>query len=296
MDLGNRDAMGELATALTTRLMIDGQLMAGERKDGAKRFWTTREEAIIRDKFPGGGINACLPLLPGRSAGSIYQKAANMRLRKRNRAGGVTERQRYSTSEAIDAAIRRCFTGETPRSEAVAKLCAATGRPRVWINNRARVLGLVVPRYREGRWSEREVEILRAAGAVHPDTIRRRLKGEGFKRTSTAILLKQKSLRIMRDLDENGHYTATALGECFGVSRDTVARWADLGLLAGHRLKGHRSPEKKPAHDAAFWQFSLRAVRQFVVENVAIIDFHKVDKFWLVDLLAGSVVGTAVRG
>jgi hypothetical protein len=295
MDLGNHDAMGELATALTTRLMIDGRLIAGERKEGAKRFWTTREEAIIRANFAAGGINACLPLLRGRSAGSIYQKAANMNLRKRNRAGGVTERHRYSTSDAIDNSIRRCFSGETPRSEAVARLCAALGRPRVWINSRARALGLVVPRYREGHWSEREVDILRAAGAVHPDTIRRKLKVEGFNRTSTAILLKQKKLRIMRDLDDNGHYTATALGEIFGVSRDTVARWADHGLLAGHRLKGHRSPERRPAHDAAFWQFSPREVRQFVIENVAIIDFHKVDKFWLVDLLAGSVVGTGAR-
>src|SRR5690606_4614753 len=127
--------------------------------------------------------------------------------------------------------IRRCFCGAAPKSEAIARLSAALGRPRTWLNGRARDLGLVVPRYREGRWSDREVEILRAAGATHPDTVRRKLKAEGFKRTSTAILLKQKSLRILRALDDNGNYTATALAEIFGVSRDTVGRWAEQGLL-----------------------------------------------------------------
>jgi hypothetical protein len=146
----------------------------------------------------------------------------------------------------------------------------------------------VVPRFREGHWSELEIEILREAGVSHPDTVRRKLKLAGFKRTATAILLKQKHLRILREIDDNGKFTATSLGEIFGVDRDTVRGWVNKGLLAGNRLRSFAGAEKAPAHDKAWWQFTRREVRQFVIDNVAVVDFHRVDKFWLVDLLTES--------
>ncbi len=285
--------LSPLDTVTSTRLLIDGGAMVGAPRRGARREWTTREVAIIDAEFPGGGINACLPLLPGRSAGAIYQKAAQEGLRKRNRAGGVTERQRYKATPQIDAAIAGAFSGERTPTEAIRSLSRATGRPRAWLNRRARDLGLVVPRFKEPPWNEAEVELLRDLGPRHPDTIRRKLLAAGHRRTSTAIRLKQKQLRILRGIDEDGSYSATALGEIMGVDRDTVRRWVERGWLAGARLRSFAAPEGRAPHGRAMWQFTRREVRDFIVENVAIVDLRKIDKFWLVDLLAGGM-GTAV--
>jgi hypothetical protein len=283
-------------TAVTTRLLIDSGAIVGAPRVGPKKQWSTREVAVIRAEFPAGGINACLAQLPGRSAGAIYQKAANLGLRKRNRGGGITVRQRYTTSPQIDHAIIAAFTSDRPQPDIVRRLSATLGRPRAWINGRALQLGLVVPKFREGHWSARELEILREAGAQHPDVVRRKLKAEGYRRTSVAILVKRHSLHILREIGESGKYTATALAEAFGVDRDTVRKWAEKGWLAGSRLRSHSTAVHLPAHDRAWWQFTRKEVRDFVIENVSIVDFRRVDKFWLVDLLASDAASIGGEG
>ncbi|MFC0243657.1 hypothetical protein [Rhodopseudomonas telluris] len=46
------------------------------------------------------------------------------------------------------------------------------------------------------------------------------------------------------------------------------------------------------------WSIHRRAVRAFVIDNIASVDFRKLDKFWLVELLtsAGPVAARADEG
>lgn len=276
------------AAHVPLHLLLDAGLRVGSKPEGGRYFWTNRELEVLRANFASGGVPVCLPLLPGRSASSIYQKAGLLGLKRPGANGAPRTRQRYDTSEALDAAIRRAYTGERPTREAIQALCRATGRPRRWITARARQLGLGVPRLKPAPWSEDELAVLREAGAMHPDQVRRKLKALGAQRSNTAILIKRRELRILRDRDADGAMTATGLAECFGVDRSTIGSWAEKGLLAGKREKSFAVSDKAAPHDRANWRFTDRDIRRFVIENAALVDFRKVDKFWLIDLLASG--------
>ncbi|WP_420133971.1 hypothetical protein [Rhodopseudomonas sp.] len=128
-----------------------------------------------------------------------------------------------------------------------------------------------------------------------PDTIRRMLASKGYQRTSTAILVKLKrhggGTGKNADLD---HYTAGALAVLFGVDGKTVSGWIARGWLKAQR----RGTARTAAQGGDEWSIHRRAVRAFVIDNIASVDFRKLDKFWLVELLtsAGPVAARADEG
>lgn len=276
----------------STRLLLDQCAVVGEVRTGSRRFWTGPELRIIRAHFPTGGINACLPLLPGRTAGSIYQRAAELGVKRLDGGGRPRERQTYPPSASLDAAIERVYR-EGPDLDALKQLSRATGRPRVWFTNRAAVLGLVTPRFKQLPWSQAERELVSTMRGKHPQTIRQALRKAGFARTTTAVVMELKRMGWRRE-KADGHYSAATLCQCFGVSADTLRRWDRLGLEVAREKSMRASPHAKP-HDKAEWCVTERALRAFVIDNVAIIDFRKVDKFWLVDLLAASERAVSAR-
>jgi hypothetical protein len=61
-----------------------------------------------------------------------------------------------------------------------------------------------------------------------------------------------------------------------------VTGWVNKGWLRAAR----RGTERTPQQGGDEHWIHMRDVRRFVIDNVAAVDFRKVDKFWLVDLLA----------
>lgn len=253
--------------------------VAATGSKGRLRFWTTREERILREHFPAGGSAACRPLLPRRSDGAIYQHAQKLGLKA---PAGEFSRQRWAPSEQIDALIRRTYQGE-PRKGIVADCARIVGRPRWWVSKRAADLGLVAPRFKEPAWSEVEVEILMARPHLHPRTLARRLAKAGYSRTQTAIVVKLKRLGVTR-ADDSDHMTATGLAKLMGVDVKVVTRWIASGWLKARR----RGTERTEAQGGDQWWVHRRDVRHFVVDNAAAVDLRKVDKFWFIDVLAGD--------
>lgn len=273
------------AVPVGIKAILDANPMAGAPKLGARRMWSTREIKVLKEAYPTGGINAALAALPGRSATSIYNKVHSVGMARFNEAGGRRQRRVWTTNVHIDEAIRRVYQG-TPKLGEVKRLATMLGRPQHWISSRAKQLGLVLPRFKEPQWCEEELMLLRAHGGKHPDTVRRMLANLGFKRTSTAIILMAKRMHIAREIDENV-YSAAALGELFGVDRNTVARWIARGLLKA-KMEKARDPRAK---EGGSWAIQRRDIRAFVIENVGIIDFRRLDKHWLVELLSSKVNG-----
>lgn len=247
-----------------------------ERK---RYFWTTREIALLKEHYPSVGVSGCLPILPGREVGAIYQKAAGLGIpapRTPDRP-----RHRWTTTDHIDAAIQRVYETK-PDKNAVNQLARAVMRPRWWVSKRASTLGFVAPRFKEPPWSEAEKEILHANAYKGPSAIRRALARRGFKRSETAIIVQRKRLGCFTE-DPN-HYTATGLAGLFGVDAKTVTRWIEKGWLSA----GRRGTERTPLQGGDQWWIHRRDVRAFVIDSVAVIDIRKVDKYWLVDLLAAK--------
>jgi hypothetical protein len=257
------------------RELLDANPIVGTARSGPKRFWTGREDKLMRQHYPAGGVSLCLQHLPGRSASSIYNRAGYLGLRKPGKDGKVHQRCKWSTNEAIDSIIRRTF--QTNPDKGAVQSCAATvGRPRWWVSKRALALGLVAPRFKEPMWTDIELDLIAEQAHKPPKALRKILAARGFQRTETAIIVKLKRLGI--DSSDPNHLNANQLAGAFGVDRKTVGLWISKGLLKAKRR------EKTATDD--FWWIHRRDVRAFVVDNVAIIDLRKVDKFWLVDLLA----------
>lgn len=263
-----------------TRL-LDTAECVGEPRSGTKRFWTGRELLILRNTYPTGGLEASLPKLPGRTPSSIYQRAGLLGLVAPSESRRGTPRAKWTSNEHLDALIRRTYEGR-PDKGAIKALARDTGRPRAWLRDQAMRLGCAVPRFKEPAWSAAENEIVSENAHRHPATIVKLLKRAGFVRTDVAVVMQRK--RLGASTEDPNHFTAHGLAALFGVDGGTVCAWIEKGWLQARK----RGTARTEAQGGDQWWIHRRQVRAFVVDNVAAVDFRKVDKFWLVDLLAGS--------
>jgi len=203
-------------------------------------FWTAREVKVLKETYPKHGLGACIPLLPGRSPGAIYQQAALQGLKSPTTTG---PRHVWTTTPFIDDAIRRTYQGN-PTKGAVNELARRLGRPRHWVSQRARQLSLIVPRFKEPPWSPAENRILEENAHRSLSTIQRRLRAAGYTRTETAILTRRKRLHLSAQ-DPNAH-SAYELAGLFGVDGKTVTGWIAKGWLKAKR-RGRRARKSRAA-------------------------------------------------
>jgi hypothetical protein len=267
LDVGSREPEG-------IRALLDVNPIVGAPRTGGRRAWTGREEKLLREHYPQGGVSACLAALPGRSASSIYQRAGRLGLRRPGANGRVNERRRWESSEAIDAIIRRTYQRAPTRGDVMR--CAGTvGRPRAWVSARARKLGLVAPRFKEPAWSEAEIDLVSEHAHKTPGALRGLLARRGFKRSETAILVKLK--RLGADRTDPHRLNANQLALAMGVDRKTVAAWIAKGWLKATR-RGNSDADP-------FWSITRKDARRFIIDHLAHVDIRKVEKHWFVDLL-----------
>jgi hypothetical protein len=264
--------------------MIAERLIVGEPKTGNKRFWNTSEIRILKATYPVKGLEGCLPMLPGRTAGSIYQHAAAFQLvapsQKIQKAG--VPRQNWTTNPHMDQAIRNGYAKATKKRDVI-ELAKSMGRPRWWVSKRAMKLGCIAPRFKEPPWSAPELAIITDAAHLVPETLRRRLAKAGYTRTPVAILLKLK--RLHADRQDPDHCTANALAGFMGVDPHTVTDWVAKGWLIARR-RGNKQFKPHDQQRDHHW-IAYADVRHFIIHHAAHIDIRKVDKFWFIDLLAG---------
>lgn len=243
-------------------------------------FWTNKEASVISKYYPSGGAKACMPMLPDRTKGSIYQQARKMGLM----FGDNKPRPRkiWESSDAIDRIISECYQNKTEKA-AVKKLARKIDRPYWWVKKRASFLGVAQPVLQENReqeWSKDEIELLEKNSYKKPDVIARIFRNKGHNRTATAIVVKRK--RLQCDTTDIDHYTATQLASEFGVDIKVITRWIERGWLTAKR----RGTSRTEQQGGDMWWIKRKHVRDFVVESIGVIDIRKVDKVWFVDLLA----------
>ena len=263
---------------MSIHLLLDTAETVGEPRTGSRRAWTGREEVILRNVYPDGGIGACLEKLPGRSPSSIYQYANKLKL------SGPKSHEPHAkpaeTNEHIDALIRRTYQANPDRN-AVKTLAQTIGRTRQWIRTRAIKLGIAVPRFKAADWTRAEIEIVTEAPHLNPVVLQRRLRKAGFERSEVAIV--NQIHRAGVSTDDPDHYTANGLAKAFGVDIKVVTSWITKGWLHAKR-RGTARVEEQGGDQ---WWINRRNIKKFVQTSVQVIDFRKLDKVWLVDLLAG---------
>ena len=191
--------------------------------------------------------------------------------------------RKYVFTAAQDDMIRTLYREKYDlRAGKVKALADRLNIPRYAVSHRAFELGVTECRVKEPNWAVQELHILELNAMRTPQTIQKKLRLSGFHRGINGIMLKRKRMQYRKQQDR---CSAIATAELFGVDASTVVdHWLRKGLLKAERKGTARTPQQGDDE----WFIKEKDVRQFIIENIGIIDIRKVDKFWLVDILTGG--------
>ncbi|OGS99804.1 MAG: hypothetical protein A3K04_02350 [Gallionellales bacterium RBG_16_56_9] len=181
----------------------------------------------------------------------------------------------------IDRQITALYQQQTKKG-AVKEFCQKYGLQTWQVRRRALKLGVVQLTKKESVWTEAEIDLLGLHYYKTPSNIARIFRHHGYPRSETAIVVKRKRLGLR--LTGTDIYSARGIARIMGVECKTVTHWIARGLLHATR----RGTRRTELQGGDMHQITHRAAREFIRDNVAIIDLRKIDKFWLVDLLANT--------
>jgi hypothetical protein len=188
---------------------------------------------------------------------------------------------KYHFTPEMDKRIREAYRTE-PWKGAINALAVKMMLPRWRVSRRAREIEAYEPKIKEKPWNEEELHILEQKAHLTPPRIQIALKKAGYTRSVTGIILKRKRMRFTANLKG---MSARQCAECFGLEcPKSVVRWIDKGLLRAKRRGTARVEEQ----GGDMWFIKEKDLRNFIVENIGLIDIRKVDKFWFVDILANA--------
>lgn len=245
------------------------------------RNWQITEDHILRTLYESQGPAAAAAALPCRTLSAVLTRANTIGLKApRPVRLGQPRHVTYKFTPAIDAEIQRVYRCEISRG-AVNALCARLMMPRHAVSRRAAMLGLLVPRFNEPPWSEKEIEILHLHSGKTPAVIQRLLKRAGFARTETAIIVKRKRLHL--STDEPGTYSAYGLAKLMGVDGKTVTRWIEREGLRSDR----RGTARKPVQGGDEHTIRDKDLLAWIRSHPQLVDLRKVDRFWFLELVLG---------
>lgn len=250
----------------------------------SRRFWTPEEEAIVRACYPAGGTAACQVKLPGRSVPQIYKTAHRMGLRAPSQS--TLPRRRHVCTPELETKMRERWPTLVARGS-IAAFAEELGEPKWWLLKQAARLGLLRLQRKEPPWSRAEEELMAKVPLHDPGKAARIFREHGFSRSATAIVIRAKRRGMSRRYRET--LSGTAVSRILGLNNKTVTAWLVAGKLKGTR----RGTQRLPQQGGDAWSVQPADLRQYIIDNVAMLDIRKVDAVLFVDLL---VSGGAVPG
>jgi hypothetical protein len=198
-----------------------------------------------------------------------------------------TGRQKHILPPGADDLIRKayqekvgmesCAKGKHPVRELAKKL----GVPRWTISRRACHLGLIAKKKKEPDWTAPELKMLESQARFCPEVIQKKLKKIGYSRSIAGIMIKRNRMRFLKNLDGQ---SSCSLALCFGVDSKTITRWIKKGYLKAESRGTGRTEQQ----GGDMYYIKDKWVREFIIDSVDVVDFRKIDKYWLVDLLSNE--------
>lgn len=234
----------------------------------------------MREHYPAGGTDACVPLMPGRTRGSIHAKARALGLRcTKAPTKGKRLPRMYRATPEVDEAIREAYRNARRKGDVKAKT-AHLGLPSWWVHNRAIELGLSRNvAVRLDRWTEAELAALRMYAPCAIKVIARDVSNVGEGRSPTACQVMLKRLHV--DRSDPDSWSGDALAKLLGVAGNTVHDWIERrGLPAA----------KVPESVGSRFRYSIRRrpLRDWISRNRHVIDLRTVDQDWFMSLVFDS--------
>jgi len=184
-------------------------------------------------------------------------------------------------AQRIDKLITLAYTQRQRGS--IKRLQTQTGMSHGRIYRRAQSLGLLTDVHkRQPEWTESELEILAKNAHNNPVNIAKLLVDKGFaRRTPTAIRLKMNRIELEAGQSriDAGIYSCHETARCMGVANHVIAKYIERGWLTAKREEYLQNQQ---------WQITEKALRDLLINHTATIDFKKIDKYWLVEILTGG--------
>lgn len=185
---------------------------------------------------------------------------------------------KYTVSPLQSEQIRKAYLESTGSGE-ISALAKRLHLPRWKVTRHAQRNGWIATGKKSPPWTEAEEKTLQHFSRYCLEKIQIRMAEAGHpKRTIAAYALKMKRLRCRSNLE--GH-SARSVAECLGVDVHFVTRAINTGKLKAKKRGTARVEEQ----GGDMWFIREWDIRDYIVENVNEIDFRKVDKHWMVDLL-----------
>ncbi|WP_435008055.1 hypothetical protein P12x_005324 [Tundrisphaera lichenicola] len=250
-----------------------------------ERYWTEEEDQILRDHYPDKGFAYCAAKLPNRSKTAIYGRVQKLGVKYGD--GKLRKIRTHEEYAELDAKISEIWpTLDLPAGSVsgVKEVARRLNEPHWLITQRCRRLGLTRPRKKEPPWSAAEDELMKRVPLHDPDNCSEIFKAHGFSRTATAIMVRAKRINLSRRT--HAGFSAGAAAKILGLDGKTVAIYCLKGIIKSSR----RGTKRLPQQGGDAHSIERADLRQFVIDNLELIDFRKVDKFAIVELLVSEKV------
>lgn len=244
---------------------------------GGRLTWSREELDILTAHYRQGGALACGRYLPHRPPNTIHARAARLGIRR------LSGYHFQPPSDArTDAAITQLYAKGAPPPGAMRDLCLRLQRPRQWVRAQAVRLGVI--RHTRGRnWTAPEDAILKDREGKGPRTMQKALIAAGYTdRSEPAIYERCRKLAISGIVDRAGHYGADEIARLLGQDIRVVSRWLNSGKLKGQA-------KREASGRVTAYHVKHQALRTFLIDYPLEWTPARVDRFWLIDILAGRV-------
>lgn len=187
---------------------------------------------------------------------------------------------KYVITSEMHNQIRAAYQGDTGSGQ-IRDLAIQLELPRWKVTRYAIAQGFMAKQKKEPEWTARELKLLERYAHLAPVGIQKRLKKYGYHRTEVGIVLKRKRMRFLQNL--NGH-SAQSVAKSFGIDVHSIMRYIKNGWLIARK----RGTQRTEIQGGDMYYIKDKDIRNFIIENVEVVDFRKLDKYWLVNLLAGK--------
>ncbi len=196
-------------------------------------------------------------------------------------------KKQYTFTPEIDAQIREAYANRVgmTKKPSVRVLAERLGFPPHAVKRRSMMLGLVntMPYSPNRAWSDAEKAIATANAHLTCERISLKLRKAGFSRSKNACkIFIQRHVGLKPKTD----YSAWRLSQCLGVDIHTVTHWISKGLLKADR----RGSVRVVQQGGDTWSITPEDGKEFIVGYLHLVDFRKVDKYWIVELLTGKEI------
>ena len=247
--------------------------------------WTDERIEIVRARYPVENTEELAKEL-GVTVNSLQMACIRNNIKKdedyikNSNKRKWTEKEDAMIEKWWPIIIRREMAGKTSCWLAKEMLVARSS-----LINRAKELGLTHLRKKEPDWSEEELKILEDNFDLTKYEIKRKLKKRGYHRTESAIKTRIAKLYPGGIRESVTAYSANRLSKCMGVSVEVVIKWIRKEWLKatprGGLIDDHGSPKDR-------WIIRPKHIREFLIDNAALINPRSIDFIWLMDLMRGD--------